>query len=304
MATLTASVPVCVLAPVREGGAHCGASRVVPSFGTAARQESPAGNVSDTQITAYWNERASAYSCGVCEELGGEKCQEWARELRERSLGAVLRAQGEGRAPRMLDLGCGPGFFSILFARMGCAVDALDASEGMLAQAQNNVSRANVAESVAFHQGDMTRLPFYDASFDIIAGRNVTWLLRDPRAAYAEWMRVLRPGGKLLIFDANWYRYLDDPSINEQRVADQPTTDILGWNEESIASQDQERRCEAIARDLPFTYIQRPAWDERALSDLGFSGVHCDEDVWLRLWTEGERAFYGSSPMFLIEAIK
>lgn len=304
MATLTVSAFASAFAPACEGIARRGTTPNTANSESSARRKNRAGHVSDQQITAYWNERASAYSCGVCEELGGEKCEEWARELHEHSRDAMLRAHGESRAPRMLDLGCGPGFFSILFARMGCAVDAIDASEGMLAQAQSNVNRANVDESVSFHQGDMGRLPFENASFDIIACRNVTWLLRDPSAAYAEWMRVLRPGGKLLIFDANWYRYLDDPSLDAQRIADQPTTDILGWDEKSIASQDQERRCEVIARDLPFTYIQRPAWDAEALSQLGFSRVRCDEDAWLRLWTEGEQAFYATSPMFLIEATK
>lgn len=266
--------------------------------------ENRAGHVDDRTITAYWNERASAYSCGVCEELGGEKSEEWACELRNRSIEAMFCALGEGRVPRVLDLGCGPGFFSILFARMGCSVDALDASEGMLDQARLNVASAGLSESVSLRQGDMGCLPFENDSFDIIASRNVTWLLHDPRAAYAEWGRVLRPGGKLLIFDANWYRYLDDPAIDEQRIADQPTTDILGWDEGCIASQDQERRCEIIARDLPFTYIQRPDWDVKVFSELGFSEVRCDRDVWVRLWTEGEQAFYGSSPLFSIEVTK
>lgn len=282
-------------------------SRNVCAGGSAAERPARAASehrVSSQQITDYWDERAAAYSCGVCEELGGERCAVWAHELYVRSREVLSRSQSKGRAPRVLDLGCGPGFFSILFADMGCAVDAIDASEGMLAQAKGNALRANVAESVSFHQGDISKLPFESSCFDVIASRNVTWLLRDPRAAYAEWLRVLRPGGKLIIFDANWYRYLDDPCVDAQRISDQPTTDILGWDEDSIASQDQERRCEDIARGLPFTYIQRPAWDRDALRELGCSQVRCDEDAWLRLWTEGERAFYGSSPLFLIEAVK
>lgn len=260
--------------------------------------------VHDGTIRTYWNERAESYSCGVCEELAGEKCADWIALLEEKTSEIREKAFLEGRRPRVLDLGCGPGFFSIIFSRMGFDVVAVDSSTGMLESAARNARRAK-AESVSFQEADALSLDFPDGSFDVIASRNVTWLMKDPFGAYQEWNRALAPGGKLLVFDANWYRYLVDPIVNAQRIVDQaPSAQILGWNEDAIATDEQEDRCEQIALGLPTTYLVRPEWDVRALSDLGFSSVCADEGVWRILWTEGEQAFYGSSPMFLVEASK
>ena len=55
-------------------------------------------------------------------------------------------------------------------------------------------------------------LDFEDGLFDVVVSRNVTWNLPEPERGYAEWARVLRPGGLIINFDANWYRYLIDDS--------------------------------------------------------------------------------------------
>ena len=53
-----------------------------------------------------------------------------------------------------------------------------------------------------------TALRFADNTFDMIVSRNVTWNLEHPDRAYYEWMRVLKPGGVLLNFDASWYHII------------------------------------------------------------------------------------------------
>ena len=71
---------------------------------------------------------------------------------------------------------------------------------------------------------DTHKLEFEDDSFDVIVNRNVTWTLENPRDAYKEWMRVLKPGGSLIIFDACWYLWNYDKDLekiyreNEKRV--------------------------------------------------------------------------------------
>lgn len=260
--------------------------------------------VSDKIIVSYWDERSVSYSCNVCEELAGVCYPEWERILQQRSASVRGKAQDLGRVPRMLDLGCGPGFFSIVFARMGCAVDAVDLSEGMLEKAHKNASDVGIVDSINFHTADICELPFEDNSFDVVTLRNVTWLMRDSIAAYAEWQRVLAPEGLLLVFDANWYHYLVNPIVDAQRISDQVSLETLNQDESGLATQEQERRCEEIALALPSTYLDRPSWDRAVLKDLGFSHVEVDEEAWLSLWTEGEQAFYGSSPLFMIEAIK
>ncbi|SPZ01220.1 methyltransferase [Proteus mirabilis] len=56
----------------------------------------------------------------------------------------------------------------------------------------------------------MQDLPFGDEQFDLVVSRNVTWNLKSPCEAYQEWFRVLKPGGSLINFDANWYLHLFD----------------------------------------------------------------------------------------------
>ena len=255
-------------------------------------------------ITGYWNKRAKSYYNGVVGELSDDRRDVWERVIDRETSELFAKAIAEDRTPRVLDLGCGPGFFSVLFANRGCKVDAVDASCNMIERARVNVSEFASPESVTFHCLDVASLPFEDAPFDLAISRNLTWLMREPESAYAEWMRVLRPGGKLLVFDANWYRYLVDPAINAARLADQVGNSLDGWEIEAQATSEEEKRCEAMAAQLPLTPVLRPAWDVRTLESLGASSVYADESVWEELWTENEKSYYGSSPMFMVKAVK
>lgn len=258
----------------------------------------------DKDVVDYWDGRSTSYSVSVCEELGSPQCAAWDETLRSCVADAATEHIAAGNPPEALDLGCGPGFFAILLARMGCDVTSMDASEGMLAQAQANVRGAGVADRVRFVHGDVARLPFADCSFDVIALRNVTWLMEDPTAAYAEWLRVLRPGGKLVVFDANWYRYLSDLDLAARRAADQADVATLGKEADARATDGQIDQCEHLASWLPFTHMDRPRWELDHLYGIGYSDVSVDTTVASKLWTEGEQAFHGSTPLFMIQATK
>ncbi|MCA5961591.1 class I SAM-dependent methyltransferase [Blautia sp. RD014234] len=54
------------------------------------------------------------------------------------------------------------------------------------------------------------QLPFEDESFDIVISRDVTWMLMEPEKTLEQWFSKVRPGGRLMYFDANWYGYLKD----------------------------------------------------------------------------------------------
>jgi SAM-dependent methyltransferase len=256
------------------------------------------------EVNEYWEERAQSYSNGVIGELADGRKDSWKAALEEAAGNELVQRAADGGAPRACDLGCGPGFFTILLAEMGFAVDAVDASESMLAKAEENLSRAMPVGDVEFHASDLLSLPFPDSSFDLCVSRNVTWLMRDPRAAYAEWLRVLRPNGKLVAYDANWYRYLVDPDVDAARRRDQEVNVLEGWDEDAQATSDEERRCELFALELPLSSVVRPAWDIETLSGLGAQHVNVDEDAWANLWTESEYAYYATSPLFMVEAVK
>ena len=85
-------------------------------------------------VIEYWNERATTYSNGIWDELEGAQHHAWIDVLHNKLALDFLGAEGE--APKVLDLGCGPGFFSILLSAMGCTVHAVDESEQMLRHAR------------------------------------------------------------------------------------------------------------------------------------------------------------------------
>lgn len=256
----------------------------------------------EKEVIDYWDGRSRSYSAGIWDELHDAHCVAWKEIMSEKLMDGNKR-RGDASL-KVLDLGCCPGFFEILLSQMGCSVDAVDSSTQMLARARENVHTAGNPERVNFFRGDIAHLPFVSDVYDVVISRNVTWLMKEPRKTYSEWRRVLKPGGKLLVFDANWYTYLDDPALNSTRVQHQADRSILGWEERSFASIAQERRCEEIALQLPLTYQVRPGWDLKVLSELGFIDVVADETIHERVWNEGEQAFYATSPLFAIEAIK
>lgn len=277
-------------------------------------------------VVEYWDNRSDTYSNCVLDEIDTAEYAAWKNVLTgclegtsagectfisqkssvcERMIAdETVAGAGARSGLRVLDLGCGPGFFEILLSQMGCAIMGVDSSEAMIQRASANVAAYGNQGNVAFCQGDISDLPFDDNQFDLVISRNVTWLMRNPQETYAEWKRVLKSGGKLLVFDANWYRYLADEATNEQRKVQQQQAGGACYEEDARATKSQENECEAIARNLPLTYELRPAWDMQALSLMGYSKVSVDQEVWKKVWTSEEQAFYASSPLFMIEATK
>ena len=136
-------------------------------------------------IRSYWNTRADGYSKSVMEEMeDAQKEGTYWKILLDTYL-------PKGDNPKVLDLGCGPGFFTMLLGQKGCQMTAFDYSDKMLAQAKQNA--ASVGVTAEFVQGDAQNLPFEDETFDMIVTRNLTWNLEHPEKAYKEWLRVLKP---------------------------------------------------------------------------------------------------------------
>lgn len=247
------------------------------------------------QSEAYWNERSTSYSASTQRE-----CQTWLKAAWEAELTCVFNHLKKGA--RILDIGAGPGFFSILCAQAGFTVTAIDASPEMLAQAKENAASEGVQDQITFVLGDVCALPFKDGSFDAIVTRNVTWNLEKPAEAYADWRRVLSPEGMLLNFDANWYTYLNDETLAQENSANQQDFSVLNSSYEYEATDDQCARCEIIARQLPLTYEQRPAWDIEVLRAVGFKTIEVDDSVSERVWSPGEQMYYAATPLFKIRA--
>ena len=197
----------------------------------------------------------------------------------------------------MLEVGTGPGFFAILLCELGYDVTAIDLTPAMLAEAEKNAGL--LADKIRWMEMNAEALEFPDGRFDVVVSRNLTWNLPHPHVAYAEWARVLKPGGLLLNFDANWYSYLFDADAQAAYGRDRANSAEQGVGDQNVGENFDVM--EDIARRMPLSSIRRPEWDLRKLRTLGLD-AEADETVWQRVWSEEEKLNFASTPMFMIRA--
>ena len=205
------------------------------------------------QIRQYWNSRAEGYTLSNREELEDEHLIFlWEQQIRRALNGRICR--------HVLDVGCGPGFFSVLLARLGYEVTAVDYTENMLAEARKNAAHYGV--DIDFRRMDAQKLDFEDGIFDLVISRNVLWNLEQPEQAYREWLRVLKPNGTVMNFDGNFYYYVTDAEYGDRTRWEHKH--MQGINANSI---------DRIGEHLPMARRLRPEWDVQELQKLGAKEV-------------------------------
>ena len=146
------------------------------------------------RVTDYWTARTKDFNTVRLNELHGEISKRWIDELN--------KWIPKGQALDILDAGTGTGYFALLLAKEGHRLTGIDLTESMLETARENEKLFDV--EIDFKLMNVQETTFPSESFDVIVTRNVTWTLPDPEKAYREWHRILRPGGILLNFDANY----------------------------------------------------------------------------------------------------
>lgn len=245
-----------------------------------------------TVMMDYWDKRSVSYTDVIKKNLADGWESIWAYEL--------IKHFPEGSELSVLDVGVGPGFYSIILAKHGFKVTAIDFSAGMLSEAKNNAG--SLADKIRFMQMDAQSLIFPENCFDVIVTRNLTWNLPEPVKAYSEWYRVLRPGGVMLNFDANWYSYLFDEEKHSEYLRDRENVNAAGVEDHEAYSEAD--KMERISLDLPMGQLLRPQWDIDILSSLGFSEVSADLEIGSRVWNPEEQLNYASTPGFMIKAVK
>lgn len=276
----------------------------------------------------YWLHRASGYSEVNQEELAGVQRGNWSAFLQQE-----IREAFPGRTPgeiRILDIGAGPGFLSIILAEMGYQVVAADFAERMLEEAYANAKAslpeiaedlwedgeeeewkarkrgylrsASLGGEISFRQENAMSLTFPEGSFDVVLSRNLTWNLPEPETAYRDWLRVLKADGLLMVFDANWYRYLVDSEKKHAYDKDRERVAEKGFGDYNIGENFDQM--EEIARSMPMTERIRPAWDQNLLRRYGAKDISVAEDIGQRVYSEKEKVNYASTPMFMVKAKK
>ena len=159
---------------------------------------------------------------------------------------ALAAAPGE----RILDAGCGPGFYCAeLVEDVGPSgsVVGVDGSPAMLALAAR---RCAGRDNVELREGDATALPVADGGFDAALSVQVQEYVADITGGLAELHRALRPGGRVLVFDIDWETlslHSDDPTL---------TARVLRAWDEHLAHRSLPRTLAARLRAVGFADVR------------------------------------------------
>ncbi len=130
--------------------------------------------------TASWNERATLY-------------HRFFGPVTDQVIDPLLDAAQVKRGTHVLDAGTGPGSMAARAAARGALAVGVDLAEQMVALA------TALHPTVTFRQADAEHLPFPPGRFEAVVGNFVLEHLGHPQAALAEFVRVLKPGGRLAL---------------------------------------------------------------------------------------------------------
>ncbi|MDO5325936.1 MAG: class I SAM-dependent methyltransferase [Clostridia bacterium] len=238
----------------------------------------------EQRVKKYWTQRSHDFGTVRKNELENEMGQRWLREI-ERFL-------PEGKRLNILDVGTGTGFFAVLLAQQGHRAEGIDLTPAMLEEARILAKQRNL--EITFREMDAQNLDYPNDSFDVVISRNLTWTLPDPERAYAEWFRVLKPGGVLLNFDAAYAAHVRSHSSQNRKVAPDSPYGHVGMTD----ALQQENDDITLSMDIGQS---RPEWDRQVLKRIGFAGCQTDTQVGQRLLGELDLT---TAPMFGIFARK
>lgn len=229
------------------------------------------------RIAGYWSKRSDSFQAQRRAELHSSMADRWLLEIQKYL---------PQRKLKILDVGCGSGFFTILLGKQGHEVLGTDLTPDMIEKSRELAKEEGV--DCKFEIMDAENLDFPDETFDVVISRNLTWTLPDAGHAYEEWCRVLKKGGILLNFDANYgsSNFADTSHLPENHTHNQVGMDMM-------------QECEEIKKQLPISSYIRPAWDVETLGNLGILELSLDLGVGKRIYIKKDE-FYNPVPIFTL----
>lgn len=177
-------------------------------------------------------------------------------------LQAMLAAAKLRGDETVLDVGCGTGHTALAFAPRAAAVIGVDLTDAMLAQARRLAGERQI-RNITFRLGDVERVPFPDASFDIVTSRYSAHHYPRPAVALREIKRVLKPGGRCLLVDVV---VPDDATVDTFLNAIELLRDRSHVRDHSVAQWQAMLQAQGFRAEALETWPLRlhfAAWTER-----------------------------------------
>ena len=239
----------------------------------------------EQSVEKYWTQRASDFNTVRLNELRDPISGRWLEEMR--------RYLPDRKPLRILDVGTGTGYFALLLAEEGHSLTGIDLTEAMLAEAEKTAAGRGLP--ISFRRTDAQATEFPGESFDALVTRNLTWTLPDPEKAYREWFRLLKPGGTLLNFDADYARNVRNENQKAWYISREGVYGHIGVTP-ALAAENAR-----ITLAMPASRHSRPAWDLELMAAAGFAEFAADEAAGKRILRERDLA---DAPLFLLWARK
>jgi SAM-dependent methyltransferase len=143
---------------------------------------------------AFWDSQAARFDDGVDHGLRDPLARDAWRRL--------LLAHLPQAPAAVADIGCGTGSLSVLLATAGYAVTGLDFAPAMIKAARAKARAQEVSARFVLSDAAAPALP--SGSFDAVLARHVLWAMPDIDQALARWLRLLLPGGTLVLVEGRW----------------------------------------------------------------------------------------------------
>lgn len=253
------------------------------------------------RIVSYWTRRSDGFAAQRAAELESGLHERWLKLIKADLLSVKPewakvqeRSSHEAvglRPLKILDVGTGSGFFAILLSLTGHQVMGIDLTEAMIRHAAGLAAQYGC--SAEFLVMDAENLDFEDKSFDVVISRNLTWILPDPQRAYQEWMRVLRPGGVLLNYDADY----------GMACFTEPEDQLPAEHAHNKIGRNMMQECQNLKDELDISSWRRPEWDASVLRQIGYEELDIDREVSKYIYREKDE-FYNPVPLFSLKVVK
>lgn len=173
-------------------------------------------------------------------------------------------------ASRILDIGCGTGVVSRALANhpdVSAELIGSDYSPALIEVAQQRAEELKLTDKLEFHVGDIHKLDYEDNSFDVVVAHAVFSHISKPEQAMRELERVIKPGGKIAIFDGDYASItIEYPDDTFARLVESTFINIVANNPRIMRKiPEMLGRC-----DLEIVDVQ-----SHVLSDIG------DSEFWI-----------------------